>query len=270
MKDLYNRSPSVPKFSREFLSRRIHSFSGFVFLLFLIEHLLTNSQAALFIGDDGKGFIDSVNFIHSLPYLPVIELSFIALPAFLHTWWGIERLFSSKDNSRVSDGRTPSLPLSRNHAYTWQRITAGLLIFAIALHVWYMRFHEAPVERKNGYSVLISDDPGLDAVAKRLNILLVKEDKKIVATAPTPGAAMLMTVRDTYKSITLCVLYSIFVVMAAFHACNGLWMLCITWGITLPERSRQLLRLLCNGLMALLIFFGLSCIWGVYWINLRY
>jgi succinate dehydrogenase/fumarate reductase cytochrome b subunit len=58
--------------------------------------------------------------------------------------------------------------------------------------------------------------------------------------------------------------------MAAFHSCNGLWTLCITWGVTLSERSRLWMRALCHSLMGLLIFLGLSCIWGVYWVNLRY
>lgn len=272
MKYSYDRSPPVPKLSREFLSRRIHSFAGFVFLLFLIEHLFTNSQAALFFGDDGRGFIQSVNFIRSLPYLPVVELSVVALPAVVHTWWGIGRLISSKPNSMISDGSTPSLRYPRNQAYTWQRITAVLLIFAIALHVWYMRFHSAPVETKhaNSYSVVISEDPGLASVAKRLDITLKKKDGKVVAVADNEGTALLMVVRDTYKSLWLCFAYTFFVVMAAFHSCNGLWTLAITWGITLSERSRVLVRVLCNALMALLIFFGLSCIWGVYWINLRY
>src|SRR5262245_6985376 len=130
----------MSKTYREFITRRIQSFAGFCFLIFLCDHLFTNSQAALLFGDDGKYFIGSVNFIHSLPFLPGIELSVIALPAVVHTWWGIERLLSSRPNSLPSDGSTPSLDYPKNRAYTWQRITAVLLIFAICFHVAHMRY----------------------------------------------------------------------------------------------------------------------------------
>lgn len=324
--------PAGPRFSREFLSRRLHSLAGIAFLLFLCEHLFTNSQATLFLGDDGKGFVRMVNFIHSLPYLQVIELTFIGLPLFVHTWWGIERLRSAKINSIPSDGKTASLPYSRNIAFTWQRITSVLLIVAIGLHVYYMRFVKEPETVSSAintqYFVKVSMDPGLYTLAPRLNLRLfdapmldhaklrlseekvtnpdfslfknpmfnadlaqqVKEEERIelekrfvagmralnpaqdevVALCDTFGTATLMMIRDTFKSVWLCVVYSVFVIMACFHGCNGLWTFAITWGVTLSERSRVFLRIASNSLMAALIFFGLACIWGVYWINLRF
>ena len=35
---------------------------------------MTNSMAGLYIGDDGRGFIESVNAIHDTPYLQVVEV----------------------------------------------------------------------------------------------------------------------------------------------------------------------------------------------------
>ena len=84
MRNRYRRDPESPPLSRAFTERRIHSLMGLSIVLFLFEHLLTNSQAALFVGDDGKGFIHSVNFIHSLPYLPFIEISLLAVPILTH------------------------------------------------------------------------------------------------------------------------------------------------------------------------------------------
>lgn len=293
--------------SREFIARRLHSLAGFFFLVFLCNHLFTNSQAALLFGDDGIGFIHAVNWIHSLPYLQVIELTFIGLPVAVHTWWGIERLHTAKINSTPSDGSKPSLPYKRNIAFTWQRITSVVLIVAIGLHIFYMRFYEKPESVQYGlhseHFVRLQVDPGLQTIAPRLNIKLFdksmidqaeaelkrhpfssKYDAELVAQmkklSPGPdqvvamcdsfGVACLMMIRDTFKSVWVSILYSIFVILACFHACNGLWTFSITWGVTLSERSRVVIRVMTNLLMALLIFLGLACIWGVYWINLRY
>ena len=55
------RKNNLPK---EFILSRLHSLTGLLIVIFLFEHLLTNSQAALLIGDDGAGFVRMVNFIH--------------------------------------------------------------------------------------------------------------------------------------------------------------------------------------------------------------
>ncbi len=318
--------------AKEFLTRRIHSLAGLAFLLFLCEHLFTNSQATLFLGDDGKGFVEAVNWIHSLPYLQVIELTFIALPLAIHVWWGIERMLMAKLNANPSDGASSSLPYTRNIAYTWQRITSVILIFAIGLHVYYMRFASYPDSVDYGvtseYFIKIGVDPGLYTLAPRLNLMLFDKSmiasaeaelapktlpvvseslfakpeynaelaemtkneervalerqfvdvmkrlnpdaNEVVAVCDSFGMASLMMLRDTFKSVWLCILYSLFVVIACFHGCNGLWTFAITWGVSLSERSRVVLRVASNLLMGLLIFFGLAAVWGVYWINLRY
>ncbi len=160
-----------------FWFRRLHSLAGVGFLLFLMEHLLTNSEAALFIGEDGSGFIKMVNFIHSLPYLPVVELTLVGLPIAIHALLGIRYLLTSKVNSWGSDGTKPSLPeYARNHRYTWQRITSWILLIGIALHVYQMRFHEYPTELHYGTSkvfmVNIDLDDGLYTVADRLGVKL--------------------------------------------------------------------------------------------------
>ncbi len=332
MKDSYDVSPPMPKLCREFIARRLMSFAGFFFLLFLCEHLFTNSQATLFLGDDGKGFIDAVNWIHSLPYLQVIELTLIGLPIGVHVWWGIERIRMAKLNSVPSQGEKSYLPYKRNIAFSWQRITAILLIVLVGLHVLYMRFLKEPHSVQYGVSsehfVKLDVDSGLYSLAPRLNIMLFDaamikkaeealKNQKLPREQPSPfehsfynpelaktvkaeehlelekriiaemgalkpssnqvvaicdsfGTASLMMLRDTFKSVFMCLVYSLFVVIAAFHGCNGLWTFAITWGVSLSERSRRIVRVLSNVLMALLIFFGLASIWGVYWINLRY
>jgi succinate dehydrogenase / fumarate reductase, cytochrome b subunit len=164
---------AIPK---AFIWRRLHSLMGLLIVLFLIEHLITNSQAALWLGDSGRGFVEAVNFIHNLPYLEVIELSLIGIPILIHMIWGVVILFTGKSNSGRSDGSTPSIPLPRNRAYTWQRITSWILLIGIIGHVAKFRFLDYPEKVNAGdetvYLINVSMDDGLYTLANRLNVKL--------------------------------------------------------------------------------------------------
>lgn len=173
------RAPPIPK---AFIWRRAHSLTGLWLVLFLIEHLLTNSQAALFFGDDGNGFVRSVNFIKNLPYLPVLEIFLLGIPFLVHGWWGIKYLWSAKYNSFASDGSTPSLPeYAANHAYTWQRITSWILLVGIIGHVIHMRFIEYPssaqLDANRFYMSRVEVDNGLYTLSKRLNFEVFNQEK---------------------------------------------------------------------------------------------
>lgn len=156
-----------------FIWRRLHSLAGLWLVVYLTIHLLTNSQAALFIGDDGIGFIHAVNSIHELPYLPLIEILILALPILVHVIWGIQYLRTAKYNSFGNTGIDPYLPENKNNrAYTWQRITSYFLIVGILAHVIHMRVIEYPTSAQVGsqhvYSVRISADDGLYTLAERI------------------------------------------------------------------------------------------------------
>lgn len=168
-----------------FVWRRIHSLLGLWLVLFLLEHLLTNSQAALWLGDNGGGFVRMVNLIHNLPYVQAIEIFLIGTPILLHAFWGVKYLFTSKFNSVSSDGSKPSLKeYGRNRAYTWQRITSWILLIGIIGHVAKFRFIEYPVSVNMGdktyYFVKVSLDSGLYTVSQRLSVELY-DQKKIEA-----------------------------------------------------------------------------------------
>jgi succinate dehydrogenase / fumarate reductase cytochrome b subunit len=60
-----------------------------------------------------------------------------------------------------------------------------------------------------------------------------------VAVAPDRGTAMLLTVRDTFKSPIMEIFYSLFLLAALFHAFNGFWTFFLTWGLILSINARK-------------------------------
>jgi succinate dehydrogenase / fumarate reductase, cytochrome b subunit len=164
-----------------FIWRRLHSLTGLWLVIFLVEHLVVNSQAALILGENGRGFIELVNSIHNLPYLEAIELFLLSVPILIHLIWGVQYLLTGKFNSSLTNGAKPALPeYGRNRAYTWQRITSWILIFTLIGHIVKFRFLEYPVTANKGsevlYCVRVTKDPGLYSVAHRLNAALYDND----------------------------------------------------------------------------------------------
>lgn len=176
----------IQKIPRAFFWRRIHSLAGLWLTIYLIFHLLTNSQAALFLGDDGRGFITSVNNIHEFPYLLVLEILILGIPIAIHTLWGIQYALQAKSNVWDVDNAKPSLPeYSRNWAYTFQRITSWILIVGLGGHIIHMRFYEYPEEAQIGsqrnYMVRVENDEGLQRLSERLGFEIF--DKKNIENA---------------------------------------------------------------------------------------
>jgi succinate dehydrogenase / fumarate reductase cytochrome b subunit len=285
------------------------------------------------LGDNGKGFIDGVNSIHSLPYLPFIEIFLLGVPFAIHAVWGLHYLFTSKANSFSGDGSKPDLSeYPRNHAYTWQRITSWILLVGIIAHVVHMRFLEYPASAdrlgERYYMSRLSLDDGLYTLASRLSVSLYGEEEilreknhlkalenqdglsnsmppsylfdlpkandllwkqqveqqknwvaaleenplnkgEIIAVSNSFGTAELLMVRDAFKSFWIQILYTIFVLSAAFHAFNGLWTFLVTWGIILTVTSQWWMQRISWGLMILTSFFGLAAIWATYFLNLK-
>lgn len=318
----------TPSTSSVFIWRRVHSLMGLWLILYLIEHLIVNSQAALWIGDDGSGFVRLVNSLENLPYLQAIEILFIGIPLGIHGIWGVKRALTARTNSFKSDGHSPALPYKRNRAFTWQRLTSWILLFGIAGHVVQMRFLNYPkhamLENQKQYLTVVGFDEGLYTLAPRIGVTLYGpqqiaalqsqamslqsdssandrisydpqtesaldagqkqaelrswteklssyrlKENQVLVVAPSPGKAMLFMVRDSFKSPLMSILYSIFVVAAAFHAFNGFWTALITWGAILSYRSQKAMLPVGWFGILFLCFLGLASIWGSYWINLR-
>ncbi len=166
---------------RAFIWRRLHSLMGFWLVLFLINHLLANSQAALLLGDNARGFVNSVNAIHNLPYLPVIAIFLLGFPFAIHGVLGVKYLFTSKSNSGGSDGTKPAMKYGRNRAYTWQRLSSWVLLVGIILHVAQFRFIDFPDSINQGensyFFIPVTVDKGLYTVAARLGVKLYSSDQ---------------------------------------------------------------------------------------------
>jgi succinate dehydrogenase / fumarate reductase cytochrome b subunit len=260
---------------RAFIWRRLHSLTGLWVVLFLMEHLFVNSQAALWLGDEWHGFVQAVNSIHNLPYLHVIEVVLLGVPIAFHAALGVRALLRAKSNAHSTDGSAPSLPeYGRNRAYSWQRITSWILLIGIVAHVVKFRFIEYPERVVRGtevtYLVTVDDDPGLAKVADRLGVSLHESssENKMICTAHDFGTATLLTVREAFRQPIYVVLYTIFVLAACFHAFNGFWTFLITWGVILKMSAQRAMANVAIGLMVLVALLGLLSIWGTYLLNL--
>ncbi len=314
------------KLPRPFILRRLHSLLGLWLVIYLSEHLLVNSQMALYFDDDGSSFVRMVNSIHNLPFLKAIEIIFLGLPFAIHGVWGFLYLRTSKLNAHRTNGSTPALAqFKRNRAYSWQRITSWLLIVGIIAHVVHMRFLEYPSHTQWGnkkiYMTALPYTPALSLVAQKLGAQLYDADQlkekeqlmvqekalletmqpaddsqdpyfvllnqvqeeeewlnaahdkpltgnKVLAVAPSAGAAFFLIVRQAFTNPLLVILYSMLVIAAAYHAFNGLWTFLITWGITLTRRSQKRVRAITTTLMGVVMFLGLLSAWGTYWTTL--
>jgi succinate dehydrogenase / fumarate reductase cytochrome b subunit len=276
---------------RAFIWRRVHSLMGLWLVVFLSEHLLTNSQAALWLGDQGQGFVRMVNSLHNLPYLEVIEVTLLGIPLLIHMVWGIRYALTGKMNSFKTDGSKPFIKERRNSAYSWQRITSWILLVLLIGHIVKFRFIEYPhaveLHYKTYYAVEISPDEKLPRLAERLRVHVLDgkseegdarlfqeklpmqklSSHQVMAVAPDFGTATLLTVRDTFKNPFYVALYTLFVVVACFHAFNGFWTFLITWGWILKAAAQRAWTTVAVCLMALFIFLGLAAIWGSYFVG---
>ena len=264
-------SDEEKKIPKSFIMKRLHSILGVWLVIYLFEHLLINSQAAFYFLDEGNGFIRMVTQLEELPYLAIIEIVFLGLPFLIHGIWGVIYLRTGKLNAHKTEGNQPGLPqYKRNRAYSWQRITAWILIPLILLHIIQMRLMDRPEAiikaTETHFKVRIKDDAGLRKVVNTLKGEVLGEERgKTLVLVPNAGSAFLLILRETFKSPIMVILYSIFVIVACYHAFNGLWTFMISWGITLTRRSQKRMRTVTNILMTLTTIMGLMAAWGVYW-----
>ncbi len=145
-----------------------------------MEHLFTNSQAAIFFGANVMWFVNSVNFLHSIPYLPLVESILLGVPMAIHAIWGVWYMMSAQGNVRSRGGKAPSQKYARNRAYSMQRISAWIILFGIILHVVQMRFVMYPYKTHMGSQSMAfgkyTVDPGLYKVTADLKTTIYDQE----------------------------------------------------------------------------------------------
>jgi succinate dehydrogenase / fumarate reductase cytochrome b subunit len=112
-----------------FLLRRLHSLTGIVFGGYLVVHLLVNAT----IAQGGAVYQTQVDKIHSLPFLPVIEWTFIYIPILFHTVYGIWITLTGQPNV----GR---YPYAQNWGFLLQRASAILIVIFMLFHVLSLKY----------------------------------------------------------------------------------------------------------------------------------
>ena len=113
-----------------FFLRRLHSLMGIIPIgAFLIEHLVSNFEAL----KGPAAYAQQVRFLNGLPFVRILEWTFIFLPILYHACYGVYIWIRGKSN-------VVYYPWAGNWMYVSQRWT-GLVAFAyIAQHVWRQRF----------------------------------------------------------------------------------------------------------------------------------
>lgn len=202
-----------------FALRRLHSLTGIVPVgLFLINHLLANSTA--FLGKEH--FNHHIELIHSLPWLVWIEVLFIFVPLAFHGAYGLLIALQGRPNQ----GQYPYLD---NWRYTLQRVTAYITIVFVVVHLAHFRLAHW---FGGTYYGSAHDVPGF--------FFFTKEG-----------------FHNLWLPMWLwMVLYSVGLVAAVFHFCNGVVTFCITWGIVIGDASRKRISLAAGALGALLAVWG--------------
>lgn len=224
-----------------FLLRRLHSLSGVVPIgVFLISHLTTNSSVvwgmlnrSKYEGVHGGAatFQHEVNFIHSLPFLLLIEIFGLWLPIAFHSVLGIYYATTGRSNL----GRYPH---QDNWRYSLQRISGYVGVLFIFYHVATLRW---------GWTFLIPGGTKWDAEFAASTLAMALQ-----------GGADGMTTAGLIVSIG----YMVGVSLLVFHLANGLWTAAITWGLTVSQKAQRRWGLVCAGLGAALMVLAWSAVIG--------
>lgn len=111
-----------------FLLRRLHSLTGILFGGYVATHLIVNATMA----QGGNVYQTQVDKIHALPFLPLIEWTFLYIPILFHAIYGVWIILTGQPNNG-------SYPFFKNSFYLFQRVSAIILAAFIAYHVLAMK-----------------------------------------------------------------------------------------------------------------------------------
>jgi len=118
---------------RSFFNRRLHSLLGVIPVgFFLVEHLITNYEATKGV----NAFVEQVEWIWGIPFLPVLEIFFIFLPLLYHGVYGLYIAFTGSNNLK-------NFSTFRNVMFMLQRVTGVITLIFVTMHVWETRLKVA-------------------------------------------------------------------------------------------------------------------------------
>lgn len=219
-----NPAPAPGPLARHhFLLRRLHSLTGIVPVgVFLINHLLTNYTAF----EGPRHFDDHVGWIHSMPFLLLIEVFGIFLPLAFHAAYGVVIALQGQSNVR-------QYPYMDNWRYSLQRLTAWITVVFIVVHLLHFRF------------------------IHWFGVMEYKDANPFFFNFTQEGFTRWLPLW-VWLSI-----YMVGLVAAVFHFCNGLVTFCITWGITVGDRARQYASVAAGGLALVLLAWGVLSLYAL-------
>jgi succinate dehydrogenase / fumarate reductase cytochrome b subunit len=206
-----------------FILRRLHSLTGIVFGGYIVVHLLINATLVQGVGESGTQtvFQAQVDKIHSLPFLPAIEWTFIYLPILYHTFYGIWIIATGQPNlDRYGYGK--------NWFYTLQRASAIVLVLFILFHILAM---------KGAF--------GGD-VGRALTFVPV--------TYATQSTARHMNAAWWVWGV----IYPVGILASCYHTANGFWTAAITWGLTISAKAQKRWGVACVGLFLFMTACGFT------------
>lgn len=232
-----------------FLLRRLHSLTGIVPIgMFLIVHLITNSSVVWGLLDGRKSqyghagaatFQHEVDFIHSMPFLLLIEVLGLWAPIAFHSALGVVYAMSGKSNV----GR---YGYQDNWRYTWQRISGYVGVLFIFWHVATLRW---------GWTFLLPGGTHWTAEYAGSTMAAVMQ-------GGTEGMRL-------SAGVPVTLAYLIGVGLLVFHFANGLWTAAITWGVTISAKSQRQWGRVCAGLGAALLIAGWGAVIGFATLNYK-
>lgn len=235
-------APTDSFFTRHhYLLRRLHSLTGVMPIgVFLIVHLTTNSSILWGIldarareyGHAGVAtFQHEVNFIHSLPFLLLIEIFGLWLPIAFHSILGVYYATTGK-------GNTGAYNYNGNWRYSLQRISGYVGVLFIFYHVATLRW---------GWTFLVPGGTKWSAE---------------YAASTMAAALQGSTSGFTAAGLAVSAFYMVGVSLLVFHLANGLWTAAITWGLTISAAAQRRWGYVCAGLGAGLMALAWSAVIG--------
>ncbi len=224
-----------------FLLRRLHSLTGIAPIgLFLISHLLTNSSIVWGLMDSRKAvhghsgvatFQHEVDFIHSIPFLLIIEVFGLWLPIAFHAALGVYYARSGKAN-------TARYAYQSNWRYRLQRISGYVGILFIFYHIATLRW---------GWTFLVPGGATWSGEAAASTMALALQGAETGIT----GAGLAVSIA-----------YMLGVSLLVFHFANGLWTAAITWGVTVSAPAQRRWGFVCAGIGAGMMLMAWSAVIG--------